>query len=487
MPEVSSFVHLERVGMSTSDELCFLSATELVRRITTKVVSASEVIAAHLARVERVNPHVNAIVTLHAEEALASAKRADEAQARGEKLGPLHGLPVAHKDSFLTRGMRTTFGSPIFKDFVPDESSAVVERQQNAGAISIGKTNMPEFAAGSQTFNEVFGVTRNPYDHSKTCGGSSGGAAVALACGMVALADGSDLGGSLRNPANFCNVVGLRPSIGRVPDAPTQNAWNTLAVCGPMARTVEDVALLLSVLAGYDSRDPVSLPEDGAPFRAPLERDFAGTRVAWSADLGGLPVDPAVIAVLRSRLGVFGEIDCELEDASPNLTGADEAFQTLRGVMFAEGFDDLLDRYPGSFKDTIVWNVQVGRALTGTQVAEAEKLRSQVYAKMHRFMQRYEFLIAPVNQVPPFPADQPYVTEINGVKMDNYLDWMRSCSWITVTGHPAISVPCGFTPEGLPVGIQIIGRYRDERGLLQIAHAFEQRTRVGERRPPLSA
>ncbi|MEA2719780.1 MAG: amidase [Candidatus Eremiobacteraeota bacterium] len=467
--------------MAISADLCFLSATESVRRITAKDVSALEVMEAHLARIERVNPAVNAIVTLHADEALAGARRADEAQARGDELGPLHGLPVAHKDSFLTRGMRTTFGSPIFKDFIPDEDSLAVERQRRAGAITVGKTNMPEFAAGSQTFNEVFGATRNPYDLSKTCGGSSGGAAVALACGMVALADGSDLGGSLRNPANFCNVVGLRPSIGRVADA--QNGWNTLAVAGPMARTVEDVALFLSVLAGADARDPVSLPEDGAQFRAPLERDFKGTRVAWSADLGGLPVEPAVTAVLESQRGVFNDIGCEVEEASPDLRGADAVFQTQRGVLFVNAFGDLLDQHPTSFKDTIVWNVQVGRSLTGTQVAEAEKLRAQIFLRMHAFMQRYEFLIAPVNQVPPFPIDQPYVTAINGEKMDNYLDWMRSCSSITVTGHPAISVPCGFTPEGLPVGVQIIGRYRDERGLLQFAHAFQQRTRTGERRP----
>jgi amidase len=473
--------------MTPDDDLCFLSATELVRRIAAKDVSAVEVMTAHLARIDQTNPRLNAIVTLHADEALASARRADEAQARGEELGPLHGLPVAHKDSFLTRGMRTTFGSPIFKDFVPAEDSVVVERQRSAGAIAVGKTNLPEFAAGSQTFNAVFGATRNPYDDGKTCGGSSGGAAVALACGMVALADGSDLGGSLRNPANFCNVVGLRPSIGRVPDAPTQNAWNTLAVSGPMARTVQDAALFLSVLAGADARDPISLPEDGARFRQALDRDFKGARVAWTADLGGLPVDPAVTAVLESRRGVFAEMGCEVEEATPDLHGADEVFQTQRGVLFVNAFGDLLDQHPTSFKDTIVWNVQMGRALTGTQVGEAERLRSRIFARMREFMERYEFLIAPVNQVPPFPVEQPYVTEINGVKMDNYLDWMASCCRITVTGHPAISVPCGFTPEGLPVGIQIVGRYRDELSLLQFAHAFEQRTRTGERRPPASA
>jgi amidase len=471
--------------MSAHDELCDLSAVELLRRIRAKEISAVEVMSAHLARIDRVNPALNAIVTMHAEQALERARDADARQARGQELGPLHGLPVAHKDSMPVRGMRTTWGSPIYRDFVPDEDCAVVERQRNAGAIAVGKTNVPEFTAGSQTFNTIFGATRNPYDPTKTCGGSSGGSAVALACGMVPLADGSDLGGSLRNPANFCNVVGLRPSIGRVSRWPSEEMWNTLAVNGPMARTVEDVALYLSVIAGRDPRDPLTLAEDGAVFRQPLNREFNGTRIAWSSDLGGLPVDPAVTAVLDSQRTTFAEIVCEIDEASPDLAGADEVFQTLRGVMFATSYGELLDRHPASFKETIVWNIELGRALTGAQVARALALRTQVFTRMRTFMERYEFLIAPVNQVPPFSIDIPYVTEINGVKMDNYLDWMRSCSWITVTGNPAISVPCGFTPDGLPVGVQIVGRYGDELGLLQFAHAFEQRTQIGRRRPAL--
>lgn len=469
------------------DDICFLSATELVRRIRGGELSAVEVVTAHLDRIERVNPALNAIVTLDAEGALEAARRADRAQAFGETLGPLHGLPVAHKDSFLTRGMRTTFGSPIFRDHVPNADSAVVARQRAAGAITLGKTNMPEFGAGSQTFNPVFGVTRNPYDVTKTCGGSSGGAAVALATGMVALADGSDLGGSLRNPANFCNVVGLRPSAGRVAQWPSEDAFQTLAVAGPMARTVEDLALYLSVLAGPDMRDPLSLPEDGARFRAPLARDFTGTRIAWSGDLGGLPVEPAVTAVLESRRAAFEELGCEIDDVSPNLSGADEVFLTLRGVLFANGFGPLLDRHPGALKDTIVWNVEYGRRLTLADVGRAELLRTRIFARMHQFMERYAFIVAPVNQVAPFSVDQPYPTEIAGVRMENYLEWMRSCCRITVTGHPAISVPCGFTADGLPVGVQIVGRYRDELGLLQFAHAFERATKIGQRRPPIPA
>jgi len=471
--------------MASEDEICFASATELARRMRTKELSAREVMQAHLDRIERVNPPLNAIVTLHAAEALAAAGRADDALARGVPAGLLHGLPVAHKDTFLVRGMRTTFGSRIYRDFVPDEDSLIVERQRNAGAIAVGKTNVPEFAAGSQTFNDVFGVTRNPYDPSKTCGGSSGGAAVALACGMVPLADGSDLGGSLRNPANFCNVVGLRPSVGRVAQWPTEDVWNQLAVSGPLGRCVDDVALLLDAIAGPDPRDPVAFPGDATPFAPLPERDFTGTQVAWSADLDGLPVEEAVTDVLTAQRSAFAALGCTLDEASPRLFGADEAFQTLRGVAFAGRYAALVEREPELFKDTIVWNVEFGRRLTGAQVGRAVRLRSEVFDRMQRFMQRYEFLIAPVNQVVPFSVDEPYPTQIGGVAMSSYLDWMRSCSAITVTGHPAISVPCGFTPGGLPVGVQIVGRYRDERGLLQFARAFERATQTGLRRPTL--
>jgi len=275
-------------------DLCFLSATELTRLIRTREVSCEEVMRAHLEQIERVNPMVNAIVTLLPERALDGARMADAAIASGQPVGPLHGLPVAHKDLLVTKGIRTTFGSPIYQDFVPDTDAILVERLRAAGAITIGKTNTPEFGAGSQTFNPVFGATRNPWDLTKTCGGSSGGAAVALACGMMPLADGSDFGGSLRNPASFCNIAGFRPSAGRVPSWPTVNAWFSLPVLGPMARTVEDLALMLSATAGPDARAPIAINESGSVFAGPLARDFRGLRVAWSRDLGGLPVDTRV-------------------------------------------------------------------------------------------------------------------------------------------------------------------------------------------------
>ncbi|MBA3703531.1 MAG: amidase, partial [Rubrobacteraceae bacterium] len=282
--------------------ICFLEAAELARLIRAREVSAEEVTAACLEQTERTNPRVNAIVTLVPERAMRDASAADErlaeALAHGEDVGPLHGLPVAHKDLAPTRGIRTTFGSLVYEGFVPDEDSLVVERLRRAGAITVGKANTPEFGAGSQTYNEVFGETLNPYDTTKTCGGSSGGAAAALACGMVPIADGSDMGGSLRNPASFCNVVGFRPSLGRVPSWPSQAAWSQLSTEGPMARTVRDAALMLGAISGPDPRSPLAIPEAGEDFLRSLERDFSGVRVAWSRDLGGLPVDPRVTAVL---------------------------------------------------------------------------------------------------------------------------------------------------------------------------------------------
>ncbi len=282
-------------ALSAQDaEICFLSAVEMARLIRTKKLSAREVLAAHLKQIEHVNPKVNAIVTLVPEMAAEAAAKADEMQARNETLGPLHGLPVAHKDLMETRGIRTTFGSPLFKDYVPHEDDMVVERMRRAGAITIGKTNTPEFGAGSQTFNKVFGATHNPYDLTKTCGGSSGGAAVALACGLVPVASGSDTGGSLRNPAAFCNVVGFRPSIGRVPNPKAAFAWSTLSTSGCLGRSVADLAFALSTIAGPDPARRSLSAEPGELFARPLDRSFKGVRVAWFKDLGGVPFDPRV-------------------------------------------------------------------------------------------------------------------------------------------------------------------------------------------------
>jgi amidase len=470
----------------SGQELCFLTATELTRRIRAKELSAVEVMEAHLAQIARTNPQVNAIVTLLPEEAIEGARVADEALARSLPVGPLHGLPIAHKDLAWTRGIRTTLGSLVFKDFVPDEDALIVERLKIAGAITVGKTSTPEFGAGSQTFNDVFGETLNPYDTTKTCGGSSGGAAVALACRMLPIADGSDMGGSLRNPASFCNVVGFRPSPGRVPSWPSQAGWFDLSVEGPMARTVRDCALMLGAISGPDPRSPISISERGDEFLQPLERDFSGVRIAWSRDLGELPVDPCVTKVVEEQLHVFEDLGCTVEEAEPDFAHADEVFKTLRAWSFELNFGEVLDKHRDELKDTVVWNIREGRKLTGPQLGEAERRRTELYHRVRSFMERYEFLVLPVSQVPPFDVKQRYVTEIESVKMETYIAWMKSCYYVTVTSLPAISVPCGFTPEGLPVGMQIVGRPRDDFSVLQLANAIETATGAWRRAPELA-
>jgi amidase len=464
-----------------------MTATEMTRQIRAKQLSCREVMEAHLKQIERVNPIVNAIVTrIPSEQALALAKAADDDLALGKKIGPLHGLPIAHKDLVPTEGMRTTEGSPIYKDFVPDHDGLIVERLKKAGAITIGKTNTPEFGAGSQTFNPVFGETLNPYDTTKTCGGSSGGAAVSLACGMLPLADGSDMGGSLRNPGNFCNIAGFRTSPGRVPAWPRKVAWFPISVQGPMARTVQDVALMLSTIAGPDPRNPIAIAEPGSLFTRPLDRDLKGVKIAWSKDLGELPVDPRVTQALENQRHVFEDLGCIVEEGQPNFQDADEIFKVLRAWNFELQYSELLKDHRELIKDTVIWNVEEGQKLTGPQIGRAEIKRTELYHRVREFMETYEFLICPVNQVPPFDINQPYIEEIEGVEMETYIDWMKSCYYITVTGHPAISVPCGFTPEGLPVGMQIVGRHNDDFGVLQLANAFEKATQFWRQRPPLA-
>ena len=470
----------------TGNDLCFLTASELVRRIITKELSACDVMAAHLTQIDRVNPQLNAIVTLLPDRAMDQAARADEMLAHGDVLGPLHGLPIAHKDLVETKGIRTTFGSPIFQDFVPDRNALIVERLQAAGAITIGKTNTPEFGAGSQTFNNVFGQTPNPHNLAKTCGGSSGGAAVALATGMLPLADGSDFGRSLRNPASFCNVVGYRPTPGRVPTWPTAAAWFPFIVEGPMARTVEDVALMLSVMAGPDPRSPIAIQESGDQFAASLHQDFAGVRVAWSQTLGGLPVEQSVTAVVDGQRQSFESLGCLVEEAEPDLSDADEIFKAWRAWYYWLAFSELLKVHRKKFKDTIIWNIEQGRTLDGTQLALVEQKRTVLYHRVREFMNTYKFLVLPVVQVPPFDITQEYVTEIDGVVLNSYIDWMRSCYYISVLGLPAVSVPCGFNEDGLPVGVQIVGRYQEDLAVLQFAYAFQQVTEFWKQKPKIA-
>ncbi|HEX7235569.1 MAG TPA: amidase [Gammaproteobacteria bacterium] len=485
----------------SSEPLVFRSARELAARLASRELSAVEVMRAFLAQIERVNSQVNAIVTLRpSAELLAEAAAADRKLAAGETVGPLHGLPIAIKDLSLTRGLRTTFGSTLYRNFVPASDDLYVERVRRAGAIVIGKTNTPEFGAGSQTFNALFGATRNPYDTTKTCGGSSGGAAVALACGMLPLADGTDLGGSLRNPASYCNVVGFRPSPGRVPrlnvratamdggsaaNAGSNLRRDTLGVHGPMARSVDDLALLLSVMAGPDARDPLSLPEAGAAFRDVPERNFAGVRVAWSERLGRYPVEPAVTAICNAARPMFAALGCDVVDGEPDLGGVDELFQTLRAEGYAAALRSDFERGRAQLKDTVAWNVEQGLKLTPADLERAARAQAALDARVAAFFAAHDFLVLPTVQLLPFPVEVEWPREIEGVAMHTYIDWMATCYAISCLGSPALSVPCGFSPGGLPVGLQIVGRRGRDADVLAIARAFEQATNFARRHPPI--
>jgi amidase len=412
------------------------------------------------------------------------AALADEAAARGEFLGPLHGIPVAHKDNHLTAGIRTTFGSRTRADFVPDQDDLVIERMRAAGVITLGKTNIPEFAAGGNTFNEVFGVTRNPYDLSVTVGGSSGGAAAALAAGMHPLADGNDFGGSLRLPAGFCNVVGLRPSAGRVPSYPDAEAFTGLSVSGPMARTVDDVALLLSVLAGPDRRSPISLEEPGPAFALVPEAGLVGRRVAFSVDLGGaVEVEAEVADLVRRAAAACEAAGAIVEEASPDFSGADECFRTLRAWRFEAALGAFLDEHAEAVRPNLYANMLAGRTLTGPEVGRAAILRTALFHRMREFLIDIDTLLLPVSPLPAFSADIPHPESVAGIAQPDYLGWMRAVCHVTVTGHPAIALPAGFSAAGTPVGVQFVGRHRAERELLGLAKGYEVATQYARVRP----
>lgn len=467
-----------------ADALCFTSARDLAGMIRSREVSAREVMSAFLTQIARLNPPLNAIVAkLDDHACLALADAADRELSSGRPTGVLHGLPIAFKDLEAAVGFPFTKGSPIYKDLRPTEDTVIVERLRRAGTIPIGKTNVPEFGMGSHTYNQVYGTTFNPYDHSKSAGGSSGGAGAALASGMLPLADGSDLGGSLRNPANFNNIVALRPTVGLVPIAPTALPLVGVSVKGPMARSVSDVAFMLSVMAGADGRDPLTYPSTPSDFLLRLERDWKGVRVAWSPDLGGLPLDRRVRAVLESQRQTLLDLGCIVEEATPDLTDVDEIFLTLRSWANWNTKGALLAEHRSVMKPEAIWDIEAGAQLTGADVARAIIKHGALLERMRVFQEKYEFLLCAVNQVPPFDAGLDWPKSIEGVAMENYVAWMKSTYWISTTCRPAMSVPAGFTPEGLPVGIQIVGRHRDDLGVLRLGYAFEQATQVGQRRP----
>jgi amidase len=427
------------------------------------------------ARIDAVNPQLNAYVTLARESALEAARRATAALKRRAALPALHGIPVSIKDLTATKGIRTTKGSKIFEHAVPDEDALVVERLKTAGAIVVGKTNTPEFGAGGNTFNAVFGATRNPWNPALTCGGSSGGAGVALATGMAPLAQGSDLGGSLRTPAAFCGVVGFRTTPGLVPVYPRDTAWDSLSVSGPMARTVADTALMLATIAGPDDRSPLSYSVDARQFtKAVRTPSIKGWRVAWTPDLNGLiPVDAEVAEVAEGATRVFRSLGAKIEAASPDFGEVHEVVLASRGLAFVAQYARYLPEWRDQMQKGLVWNIDQGLSLTPRAIGRGEVLRTNLWHRVRAFMEARELLILPTVAVPPFPVGQPYPTEINGKPLETYTQWFYLTYGITLTGLPAISVPCGFTRAGLPVGLQIVGRRRQEAMVLRAAAAFE--------------
>ena len=470
----------------THDDLCFTPATELVSLIRRRKVSPLEVTKAVLARIERVNPPLTAYCTVAAEQALYTAKRATSALKRRARLGPLHGVPVSIKDLTLTKGIRTTEGSKIFEHRVPDQDALIVERLKTAGAIVIGKTNTPEFGAGANTFNAVFGPTRNPWNRALTCGGSTGGGGVALATGMGQLAQGSDLGGSLRIPAAFCGVVGFRTSPGLVPIWPAPVAWDPWTVQGPMARTVADTALMLAAIAGPDPRAPISYAVDTRAFtKAAVEAPrIKGLRVAWGGGLGVTPVDDEVLKVCESALAVLGKLGARVEEAHPDFSGVHQIVQVSRGATMVARHGDKLEQWRPVMQDNLVKNIEYGLRLTATEFGRAERLRTDLWHRVREFFGNYDLIVTPTAAVPPFPVELVAPQEINGKPMTDYIEWALLTYAFTVVGLPAISVPCGFTHAGLPVGLQIAGRWRDEVHVLKAAAAFEAAAPWAHLRPP---
>lgn len=468
-------------------ELCYTPATELVAAIRRKDLSPTEVIDAFLARIERLNPKLNAYCTVTAELARTTAREAEAAVLRGETLRPLHGVPFSLKDLTPTKGIRTTFGSKIFEYHVPTEDAILVERLRAAGGILLGKTNTPEFGCKGFTDNKVFGTTYNPWNLARTPGGSSGGAAVAVAVGMGPLAEGSDLAGSIRMPASACGVVGFKPSQGRIPRYPNINAWNTLSFNGPLTRTVADTALMFQVMAGPDARDPLSLPDTGEDFCAAVQGDLslAGLRIAWTPDLGMVPVEPIVKDICGRAVRIFADLGGIVEEGSPDFSEAYELFTVLNANLRTQAVGDYFDAWGEQMDPLLVWRIEQGRKMSLSDVAKAEKARTALYQRVRKFFEPYDLLMLPTLAMPPLPVQGSYPIEVAGRTITTPYEILLLTYAFNLTGQPAISVPAGWTDDGLPIGLQIVGRCRSDALVLRAAAAFEAAAPWAQRRPPL--
>ncbi len=470
----------------------FPRAVDIVDALSTRKITAVELLRQTYAAIEERNPAVNAICTLQPlDEVLPQAENIDAARARGDDLPVLAGIPMAVKDLANTKGIRTTLGSKIFEHNIPTEDGLMIARLKSAGAIIIGKTNTPEFGAGSHTFNELFGITRNPYDTTRIAGGSSGGAAVALATGMVCLSDGSDMGGSLRNPAAYCNVVGFRPTMGRVPSWPqSANRFARMGLEGPMARTVEDCAMLLQVQAGPDPRDRLSyLPTLGNISLTGLQRaKTQGLRLAWAPRPAGLPVEPRILSTLNPMVERTQRLGCTVEEiALTELNEAMAVFKTLRAAAYAMLAESVYTRHSKRLKATLANNIREGLSLTSDDIYQAEIARTQIDTKLQEVFKHYDFILMPTTQVMPFSVDIEYPQSIEGVAMQSYIDWMSICCILSPFDVPCLSLPAGFSEEGLPVGLQIVGRFGDDAGVLQLAYAMQESSPFWQRAPMLDS
>jgi amidase len=459
--------------MAEGDVLIRRTAVEVVEMLRKGEITSSELIDASLARIRAVDPAVNALPTICVEHARDHARRMGGTKVERGSPGWLGGLPIAIKDLMNVTGVRSTSGSPIFADFVPDTSDIQVETLEKRGGIVVARSNTSEFGAGANTFNEVFGKTRNPWNTALTCGGSSGGSAVALATGMVWLANGSDLGGSLRIPASFCSIVGLRPSPGWVAQGPGPAPFDTLAVSGPMARSVADCALMFDAMTGFDARDPLSRPPPTRGFLDHVRRAQKPKRVGFSPDLGFLPVDAEVRWIAETAARRFTELGTDVELAAPDFSGARETFQTLRAARFVTRMAPILAEHRARLKPEVIWNIEQGLKLTADEIGRAERARAALYQRVVAYFGNYDLLLTPAVIVPPYEVDQRYVEEVAGHRFDNYVDWLGITYAVTLTGCPALSLPCGFTKSGLPVGLQMVGRPYGDAELLGSAALLE--------------
>ncbi len=470
--------------MSQPHDLTRLPAAELRRMIDRGELTPVELVEASLAQIERYNPRVNAVVTLNLR-ALDEAKALQEQAAKGEPPGPLFGLPVGIKDVTPTAGIRTTYGSPLYKDHIPEEDALVVQRLKAAGAIIIGKTNTPEFATGGNTFNEVFGRTRNPWNPALSAGGSTGGGAVALATGMIALAEGTDLGGSLRIPASFCGVVGLRPSPGLVPTYPGTYLWDTMSVTGPMARTAEDIALMLQAVSGPSERVPICQPNGHRDFVAAVhQRSAKGLRLAYCRDIAGIGIDPEIEEVCRQAAVELQQAGARVEEVELDLSFAWEPFLAIRGFWMIATHYHHLDK-KDHFGANLRGNIEAGLNITMEQLGAAEQARTRLWLQFQEFFQTYDHLLTPCMAVPPFPVEQNYPETIAGKKMNTYIDWVAPTFILSLTSLPVGCVPAGLTGNRLPVGMQIVGKPRGEEGVLALAQIVQELRPIGL--PPLES